>query len=143
MKRRAGNGIESATGYPSWCRPLRPLFHFLDDVSYPQSVLKCCNRVKKPQKVLSQHYHTVLTQSQHLFNDVSGLAHHCGVEAHIQSRPLVWSTDVRSTRLYGQFLAGPERNGHLYSNKAPLKVRKPLQSPLVWSNLRIGHPKMR
>ena len=29
---------KSATGCPSWCRPLCPLFHFLDDVSYPQSV---------------------------------------------------------------------------------------------------------
>ena len=25
----------------------------------------------------------------------------------IQSSPLIWSTDVRSTRLYGHFLAGP------------------------------------
>ena len=25
----------------------------------------------------------------------------------VQSSPLIWSTDVRSTRLYGQFLAGP------------------------------------
>ena len=25
----------------------------------------------------------------------------------LQSSPLLWSTDVRSTRLYGQFLAGP------------------------------------
>ena len=24
-----GNRIEGATGCPSWCRPLRPLFHFL------------------------------------------------------------------------------------------------------------------
>ena len=24
-----GNGTEGATGCPSWCRPLRPLFHFL------------------------------------------------------------------------------------------------------------------
>ena len=38
MKRRPGNRIEGATGCPSWCRPLRPLFHFLDDISYPQSV---------------------------------------------------------------------------------------------------------
>ena len=42
----------------------------------------------------------------------------------LQSSPLVWSTDVRSTRLYGQSLAGPERNGHLFSEKAPFKVRK-------------------
>ena len=44
----------------------------------------------------------------------------------IQWSPLVWSTDVRSTRLhlYGQFLAGPEQNGHFVSGKAPLKVRK-------------------
>ena len=38
MIRRPGNRIEGASGCPSWCRPLRPLFHFLDDVSYPQSV---------------------------------------------------------------------------------------------------------
>ena len=38
MKHRLGNRIEGTTGCPSWCRPLRPLFHFLDDVSYPQSV---------------------------------------------------------------------------------------------------------
>ena len=136
MKCRPGNGIEGAMVCTSLGSLLRPLLYFLDNVSYPQSV-------EFYQKVLSQHYHTVLTLLQHLFNDVCGLAHHCGVEAHIQSRPLVWSTDVRSTRLYGQFLAGPERNGHLYINEAPLKVRKPLQSPLVWSNLRIGLPKMR
>ena len=28
-------------------------------------------------------------------------------QAALQSSPLIWSTDVRSTRLYGQFLAGP------------------------------------
>ena len=39
MKRRPENRIEGATGCPSWCRPLHPLFHFLDDVSYPQSVV--------------------------------------------------------------------------------------------------------
>ena len=38
-KRRPGNRIEGATGCPSWCRPLRPLFHFPDDVSYSQSVV--------------------------------------------------------------------------------------------------------
>ena len=37
MKRCPGNRIEGTTGCPSWCRPLRPLFHFLNDVSYPQS----------------------------------------------------------------------------------------------------------
>ena len=42
----------------------------------------------------------------------------------LQSRPLVWSTDVRSTRLYGQFLASPERNEHFVSVKACLKVQK-------------------
>ena len=42
----------------------------------------------------------------------------------VQSRPLVWSTDVRSTRLYGQFLAGPEQIWHFVSEKARLKVRK-------------------
>ena len=36
----------------------------------------------------------------------------------LQSRPLVWSTDVRSTRLYGQFLASPERNSY-FSDKFP------------------------
>ena len=41
----------------------------------------------------------------------------------IQCGPLVRSTDVRSTRLYGQFLAGPKRNGHFISEKARLKVR--------------------
>ena len=40
MKHCPGNRIEGATGCQSWCRPLRPLFHFLDDVSYPQSVEK-------------------------------------------------------------------------------------------------------
>ena len=30
-----------------------------------------------------------------------------GVWIHVKSSPLVWSTDVRSTRLYGQLLAGP------------------------------------
>ena len=43
---------------------------------------------------------------------------------HVQSRPLVWSTDVRSTRLYGQFLVGPEQNGLFVSVKARLKVKK-------------------
>ena len=43
MKRRPGNRIEGAAGCPSWCRPLRPLFHFLDDVSYPQSVQNVCS----------------------------------------------------------------------------------------------------
>ena len=42
MKHRPGNRIEGTTGCPSWCRPLRPLFHFLDDVSYPQSVCTWC-----------------------------------------------------------------------------------------------------
>ena len=42
----------------------------------------------------------------------------------LQSRPLVWSTDVRSTRLHGQFLAGPEQIWHFVSEKARLKVRK-------------------
>ena len=31
----------------------------------------------------------------------------CDVTGLIQSSPLIWSTDVRSSRLYGQFLAGP------------------------------------
>ena len=43
MKRRPGNRIEGAAGCPSWYRPLRPLFHFLDDVSYPQSVQNVCS----------------------------------------------------------------------------------------------------
>ena len=38
----------------------------------------------------------------------------------VQSRPLVWSTDIRSTRLYGQFLAGPDPNGHSVSKLARL-----------------------
>ena len=55
----------------------------------------------------------------------------------VQSSPLVWSTDVRSTRLYGQFLAGPERNGHLFSEKAPFKVRKTRLYGQFWSMLDI------
>ena len=41
----------------------------------------------------------------------------------LQSRPLVWSTDIRSTRLYGQFFAGPERIWHFVSERARLKVK--------------------
>ena len=41
----------------------------------------------------------------------------------VQWSPLVWSTDVRSTRLYGQFLVGPKQNGHSVSVKARLKVK--------------------
>ena len=41
----------------------------------------------------------------------------------VQSRPLVWSTDARSTRLYGQFLVGPERNGLFVSVNLRLKVK--------------------
>ena len=40
MKRRPGNGIEGAMVCTSLDSLLRPLFYFLDDVSYPQSVLK-------------------------------------------------------------------------------------------------------
>ena len=40
----------------------------------------------------------------------------------VQWSPLVWSMDVRSTRLYGQFLASPERIGHFVSEKARFKV---------------------
>ena len=47
-----------------------------------------------------------------------------GEHVTVQWSPLVWSTDVRSTRLYGQFLAGPERIGHFVSEKTHLKVRK-------------------
>ena len=43
----------------------------------------------------------------------------------LQWSPLVWSTDVRSIRLYGQFLASPARIGHFVSVKARLKVQKP------------------
>ena len=42
----------------------------------------------------------------------------------LQWSPLVWSTDVRSIRLYGQFLASPERIGHFVSEKAGFKVKK-------------------
>ena len=38
MKRRPGNGIEVAMVCTSLGRLLRPLFYFLVDVSYPQSV---------------------------------------------------------------------------------------------------------
>ena len=37
--KRPGNGIEGAMVCTSLGSPLRPLFYFLDDVSYPQSVL--------------------------------------------------------------------------------------------------------
>ena len=62
MKRRPGNRVEGATGCPSWCRPLRPLFHFPDDVSYPQSVL---------------YYTVLLFQMEKLSYDISrvGLSH--------------------------------------------------------------------
>ena len=46
-----------------------------------------------------------------------------GLEKLIQCRPLVWSTDVRSTRLYGQFLVGPEQNGLFISVKACFKIK--------------------
>ena len=42
----------------------------------------------------------------------------------VQSRLLVWSTDVRSTRLYGQFLVGPEQNVLFVSVSVRLKVKK-------------------
>ena len=51
----------------------------------------------------------------------------------VQSRPLVWSTDVRSTRLYGQFFVGPEQNGLFVIKKARLKVKK---ARLYGQNLR-------
>ena len=38
MKRRPGNGIEGVMVCTSLGTLLRPLFYFLDDVSYPQSV---------------------------------------------------------------------------------------------------------
>ena len=62
MKRRPGKRIEGATGCPSWCRPLRPLFHFPDDVSYPQSAL---------------YYTVLLFQMEKLSYDISrvGLSH--------------------------------------------------------------------
>ena len=40
MKRRPGNGIEGAMVCTCLGSLLRPLFYFLDDVSYPQSVLQ-------------------------------------------------------------------------------------------------------
>ena len=39
MKHRPGNGIEGAMVCTSLGSLLRPLFYFLDDVSYPQSVV--------------------------------------------------------------------------------------------------------
>ena len=36
-----GNRIESATGCPSWCRPLRPLFHFLCSILFIHRVHYC------------------------------------------------------------------------------------------------------
>ena len=47
---------------------------------------------------------------------------------HIQSSPLIWSTDVRSTRLYGQFLAGPNIITLMVISNPDIKV-----SPLVWA----------
>ena len=38
MKHRPGNGIEGAMVCTSLGSLLRPLFYFLDDVSYPKSV---------------------------------------------------------------------------------------------------------
>ena len=38
MQRRLGNGIEGTMVCTSLGSLLRPLFYFLDDVSYPQSV---------------------------------------------------------------------------------------------------------
>ena len=46
------------------------------------------------------------------------------IKLEVQWSPLVWSTDVRSIRLYGQFLASPERIGHFVSEKARFKVKK-------------------
>ena len=40
----------------------------------------------------------------------------------IQSSPLIWSTDVRSTRLYGQFMAGPNHGTHIL-----------ISNPDIWS----------
>ena len=34
MKRCPGNIIEGVTGCPSWCRPLRPLFHILCSILF-------------------------------------------------------------------------------------------------------------
>ena len=45
MKRRPGNGIEGAMVCNSLGSLLRPLFYFLDDVSYPQSLLECQSRL--------------------------------------------------------------------------------------------------
>ena len=39
MKRRPGKRIEGATGCPSWCRPLRPLFYFLCYIHFSLSVV--------------------------------------------------------------------------------------------------------
>ena len=43
----------------------------------------------------------------------------------IQWSPLVWSTDVRSIRLYGQFLASPERMGILLVKKHASRSKNP------------------
>ena len=46
------------------------------------------------------------------------------LEKAVQWSPLVWSTDVRSIHLDGQFLASPERIGHFVNEKARFKVKK-------------------
>ena len=51
MKRRPGNGIEGAIVCTSLGSLLRPLFYFLDDVSYPQSVqVRNHNAIPAPEK---------------------------------------------------------------------------------------------
>ena len=44
MKCRPGNGIEGSMVCTSLGSLLRPLFYFLDDVSYPQSVEATCSK---------------------------------------------------------------------------------------------------
>ena len=46
MKRRPGNGIEVAMVCTSLGSLLRPLFYFLDGVSYPKSVVAIMNCVQ-------------------------------------------------------------------------------------------------
>ena len=46
-----GNRIEGATGCPSWCRPLRPLFYFLCYIHFSLSVQQTPVRTFKGYKV--------------------------------------------------------------------------------------------
>ena len=61
-------------------------------------------------------HHFLITAGNIFQNKSSGIQQ-------LQWSPLVWSTDVRSTRLYGQFLVGPKQNGLFISVKARFKVK--------------------